>query len=172
MLKDALRVVKQMQADRVISKYAIGGAIGALFYLEPVLTKDIDIFVILPTVPGASILSVSEIYEYLQAQGFVVQDEYIVVNDWPVQFLPATTPLELEALDQAVRAETEGVESWVMTAEHLLAICLQTGRAKDFARIVQFMEQEVIDMAKLLPILDRHDLSQKWRVFRQRFLSE
>jgi hypothetical protein len=128
--------------------------------------------VILPTVPGATILSVSELYEHLQARGFTVQDEYIVVNDWPVQFLPATTPLELEALEQAVVAETEGVECRVMTAEHLLAICLQTGRAKDFARIVQFIEQEVIDMAKLLPILDRHGLSPKWQAFKQRFLHE
>lgn len=172
MLKDALQVVNQMQADRVIRKYAIGGAIGALFYLEPVLTKDIDIFVMLPTVPDTTILSLSEIYEYLQDRGFTVQDEYVVINDWPVQFLPATTPLELEAVERAVLTESEGVKSSVMTAEHLVAICLQTGRAKDFARIVQFIEQEVIDMTKLLPILERHGLSAKWQIFKQRFLRE
>jgi hypothetical protein len=34
-----------MQADGVIDQYAIGGAVGATFYLEPVATLDIDVFV-------------------------------------------------------------------------------------------------------------------------------
>jgi len=60
-LKDTLKVVNEMRHAGVISKYAIGGAIGALFYLEPSLTRDVDIFVVLPTVPGAQILSLSKI---------------------------------------------------------------------------------------------------------------
>lgn len=172
MLTDALKVVNQMQADGVIKKYAIGGAIGALFYLEPVLTQDIDIFVVLPTIPAGKILGLSAIYEYLLARSFTIKGEYILVSDWPVQFLPATTPLELEALENALRAENQAVVSWVMTAEHLAAICLQTGRAKDFARIVQFIEQEAIDLDKLLPILERHGLAAKWAQFKQRYLRE
>ncbi len=34
-----------MQADGIIGAYAIGGAVGATFYLEPVATLDLDVFV-------------------------------------------------------------------------------------------------------------------------------
>jgi hypothetical protein len=33
-----------MQSDGVIERYAIGGAVGATFYLEPIATLDVDIF--------------------------------------------------------------------------------------------------------------------------------
>ena len=41
---EVIRVVNQMVADGVIERYAIGGAVGATFYLEPVSTLDVDIF--------------------------------------------------------------------------------------------------------------------------------
>lgn len=37
-MKATLAVINQMQADGVIGKYAIGGAVGATFYLEPAAT--------------------------------------------------------------------------------------------------------------------------------------
>jgi hypothetical protein len=43
-IKDTIAVINQMQADGVIERYAIGGAVGATFYLEPVATLDVDIF--------------------------------------------------------------------------------------------------------------------------------
>ena len=36
-------VFNQMEADGVIGRYAIGGAVGAIFWLEPILTKDVDV---------------------------------------------------------------------------------------------------------------------------------
>lgn len=142
-----------MQADGVIGKYAIGGAVGATFYLEPSATADVDIFVMLPTAPGSSPLSVSPIYEYLRARGCRIEGERIVVGDWPVQFLPPHGALEQEALGDAVEAEVEGIRTWVLSAEHLVAIALQTGRTKDHARIVQFLEQGAVDADKLNGVL-------------------
>jgi hypothetical protein len=43
----AIRVINQMQDDGVVERYAIGGAGGATFYLEPVAKLDVDIFVTL-----------------------------------------------------------------------------------------------------------------------------
>jgi len=34
-----------MQKKKVIAKYAIGGGIAAIFYMEPMLTYDLDIFI-------------------------------------------------------------------------------------------------------------------------------
>lgn len=38
MIKEAISVINQMLADDITGRYAIGGAIGATFYLEPVST--------------------------------------------------------------------------------------------------------------------------------------
>jgi len=44
-MKATLEVINRMQVEGVIGEYAIGGAVGATFYLEPFATLDIDIFV-------------------------------------------------------------------------------------------------------------------------------
>jgi len=159
-----------MQADGVIGKYAIGGAVGATFYLEPSATLDIDVFVSLPSVSGSSLITVGPIYEYLHARGYKSEKEYVIIDGWPVQFLPASDALDEEALAQAVETEVEGARTWVMTAEHLVAIALRTGRAKDFARIVQFVDSGVMSADKLDAILKRHGLVAKWEQFGDKFL--
>ena len=57
-----------------------------------------------------------------------------------MQFLPPTGPLVEEALEAAVEVEVEEISTRVFTAEHLAAIALQTGRPKDKARLLQFIE--------------------------------
>ena len=54
----------------------------------------------------------------------------------------------------------------------LVAIALETGRAKDHARILQFLEQSAVDRQTLKDIVERHGLSAKWSQFEQRFLKE
>ena len=48
-----------------------------------------------------------------------------------MQFLPPTGPLAEEALTNAIELDVGGISARVFTAEHLAAIALQTGRAKD-----------------------------------------
>lgn len=158
-----------MQADGVIGKYAIGGAVGATFYLEPAATVDLDIFVTLPTAGG--LLTLAPIYAYLKAHGGIEQDEYIVLGGWPVQFLPPSNDLELEAVEKSVSIVLEGVNTWAMTAEHLAAIALRTGRAKDHNRVLQFVEQDAVDKKKLQSILERHGLVAKWKHFEHKYLA-
>jgi hypothetical protein len=51
-MKATLQVINQMQADGIIGQYAIGGAIGATFYLEPTATFDVEVFVSLRNAPA------------------------------------------------------------------------------------------------------------------------
>jgi hypothetical protein len=169
-MKATLEAINRMQADGVIGRYAIGGAVGATFYLEPAATLDIDVFVSLNKPSGGSLLTLSPIYDYLGSRGYKAEKEYVVIEGWPVQFLPVSDVLDEEALVQAIEAEVEGVRAWVMTAEHLVAIALRTGRAKDFTRILQFVEGGVVRADKLDGILKRHGLVAKWEQFGDRFL--
>jgi hypothetical protein len=169
-MKATLEAINQMQADGIIGKYAIGGAVGATMYLEPAATLDIDVFVVLPTVPGSSLLSLTTLYDYLKARGAAVEDEHIKIGDWPVQFLPPCNELEQEAVAESVATTVEGVPTWVMSAEHLVAIALHTGRSKDHIRILQFAERGAIDHGKLGAILQRHGLTTKWQEFERKYL--
>lgn len=169
MIKAALEAINEMQSAGVIGRYAIGGAVAATFYLEPAATVDIDIFTEFPNAGKGALVSLKPIYDYLQRQGCQTSGEYIVIAEWPVQFLIPASPLEVEALARAVRAEVEGTSTWVMTAEHLAAIALQTGRVKDYNRILQFIELKKIDYLKLNDILQRHVLTLKWEQFEARY---
>jgi hypothetical protein len=169
-VKATLEAINQMQADGIIGKYAIGGAVGATLYVEPAATLDVDIFVMLPTAPGSSLLSLASLYDYLKLRGGEVKDEHIVIGGWPVQFLPPSNDLEREAVAEAVEATVEGVTTWVMSPEHLLAIALCTGRAKDHIRILQFIEQAAVDRGKLQSILEHYELTEKWKQFERKHL--
>ena len=171
-MKVTLEIINRMQADGVISQYAIGGAVGAPFYLEPVATLDIDVFVSFQNVSLGGFISLSPIYDYLTARGCKTEGEYIVIENWPVQFLPPGSALVEEALAQAIETEVEGVRTRVMTAEHLAAIALQAGRAKDHARVLQFIESGTLDADRLDGILKRHGLVAKWEWFGDRFLKD
>ena len=168
-MKTTLEVINQLQADGIIGHYAIGGAVGATFYLEPVATLDIDVFVSFQQRPGSALISLTPIYDYLTARGFKAEQEYIVIDGWPVQFLPPGNALVEEALARAVETDVEGVRTRVMTAEHLTAIALQTGRAKDAARVLQFIESGTLDADTLDGIFRRHGLIAKWERFGDKF---
>jgi hypothetical protein len=169
-VKETLEAINQMQADGVIGKYAIGGAVGATFYIEPAATVDLDVFVMLPGAASKTLISLSPIYEYLKAKGGREEAEYLVLGDWPVQFLVPSDTLESEAVTEAVPTEVEGVRTWVMSAEHLAAIALRTSRPKDHIRIIQFVSQGALDRDKMNTLLLRHGLTEKWKQFESRFL--
>ena len=170
-IKDTIAAINQMQADGVIARYAIGGEVGATFYLEPVATLDVDIFIDFHSDAGNLLVSPQPIFDYLKARGGKMDGEYIVIDGWPVQFLPPATPLIEEALAQAVEKDVAGTPARVFTAEHLAAIALQTGRAKDKARLLQFIETGVLDPARFQAILGRHGLQEAWQRFEKQFLS-
>ena len=53
-----------------------------------------------------------------------------------------------------------------MRVEHLIAIALKTGRAKDHARIALLLEEAEVNDSRLLNILARHQLHERWEKYR------
>jgi predicted nucleotidyltransferase len=101
-----------------------------------------------------------------------MKGEYVMIAGWPVQFLPPTSPLVDEALALAAEVDVEGIKVRVFSAEHLAAIALQIGRAKDKARLLQFIEQRALDDARFNEIVHRHDLVDAWAMFERQFLTD
>ena len=171
-IKDTLNVLNRMEAEGVIGRYAIGGAVGALFYLEPSDTADVDVFVSFRDDNGV-LISLAPIYDWLRTQGFSEhRKEGIVIGDWPVQFLPLADALDEEALAAAISTEVDGVPTRVMTAEHLVALALRTGRGKDYLRILSFLESGRLNDEKLAAILELAGLVEKWKKFKASYIDK
>lgn len=171
-LRQVFEALRGLEADGTLARYAVGGAVGATFYLEPVATLDIDIFIAVREDEGGTLLSLTPIYESLQARGAVIEGEHLVIAGWPVQFLPASTPLLREAIQEALAVDVEGVTARVFSAEHLAVIALETGRAKDKARVLQFLEAKALDTVRFEALVGRHGLQSKWAQFERQFLSD
>ena len=160
-----------MEKDGVIERYAVGGAVAATRYIEPIQTYDLVIFVIIP-LSESELTSISPIYTYLARLGYKPEGECVIVEGWPVQFLPVYNELTEEALAQAVEVRFGSTPTRVLTAEHLATIMLETGRPKDHARLTQFFEFDVLNRERLIDIIERHGLTSRWETFRKRFLNE
>lgn len=156
----ALRALNRLVADRVIENYAIGEAIGASFYLPAMQTEDIDVFVFLPSSSGP-LITLTPVYDALKAMGGEVEREYVRFGPWPVQILTDATPLIAEAIREAIEVDYEGIPTRVFRAEHLCAIALQTGRTKDYARAILFVEQQEVDIETLSALALRYGLANR-----------
>ncbi len=158
-----------MVKDGVIEQYAIGGAVAAIFYIEPINTNDLDVFFHMQE-SRAGLDVLAPLYKYLSGLGYHGKGEAIEIEGWPVQFLPIFNPLLEEAVEQAQVVHFHRTKTRVMRAEHLVAIMLQTGRLKDHARIAQFVEHDVVDQKQLAGILVRHGLLKKWKTLNRKKL--
>jgi hypothetical protein len=158
-VQSALKALNRLVADGLIRDYAIGGAIGASFYLPAMQTEDLDVFVFLPDSAASLLVSLTPIYEALKREGGVVDREHIRFDQWPVQILTDSNLLIAEAIRDARSVDFEGVPARVFRAEHLCAIALQTGRAKDIARVNLFLELREVNPEALSSICARHGLT-------------
>jgi hypothetical protein len=159
-MRDVLLALNQLVADGVIREYAIGGAVGAAFYIEATQTEDIDAFAVLP--PSDSILtSLSPIYAELTAMGGIVEGAHVRFGDWPLQILTDANPLVAEAIAEASSVLYEDVQTRIFRAEHLCAVGLQTGRLKDYLRVGMFLDQNAVNCDVLAVILARFGLTDR-----------
>jgi hypothetical protein len=161
-MQRTLEILNELEQSGTMSRYAIGDAMGATFYVEPLLTFDLDIFVLLPQTRGG-LLTLAGIYGALRARGYMEEDECVLIEGVPVQFLPAYNELLEEALREARDTLYEGTATRVLRAEHLAAICVQTGRDKDRERVRLLQEQAALDQSYLASVLTRHGLEGKWK---------
>lgn len=154
-LAEVLRAANDLVAAGLLEDWALGGALAAIYYVEPFTTYDADIFFI-PKDKGMT-AGIPAIYAHLQAQGWQVEREHLLVRGFPVQFL-AAHGLTGEAVREAERIDYEGVPAKVFRAEHIVAIAASVGRAKDKARIEQLLQQADLDKTYLENVLHRHKL--------------
>jgi hypothetical protein len=168
MIEKTVRVLNDLEAQGIIETYAIGGGMAGAVYAEPIVTFDLDAFVILRPARG-SLVSLATIYDYLRGKGYKEHKEHVVIGDVPVQFIPAYNRLTEEAVRNAVEFPYKGLRMRVFRIEHLIAIMLQTGRSKDRVKIMQLLDHAEPDYDHLKEVLKRHRLKGKWARFKRTF---
>ena len=161
----ALKILNEMQAADLVKQHAIGGAMAAYFYSEAVVTEDLDAFVLLAQ-PATGLLTLTPVYEFLKARGATERREHLLLAGTLLQVIPAYDALTEEAVHQAAERRVGQTPTRVMRPEHLIAIALKTGRAKDHARVALLLEEADVDSVRLTEILERHQLIDRWNRFK------
>jgi hypothetical protein len=167
-MERTIQVLNRMRDEGVFEGYAIGGGIGALFYIEPLTTFDLDVFVLLAGDPSP-LVSLSPIYSWLQQHGYTPRGEQVVIEGIPVHFIPAYNALVVEAYREAVEKPYANVTARVLTPEYLMAIMIQTGRPIDRERLLRFVEEAEVSSELLDRILTKHGLKTAFENMRKRW---
>jgi hypothetical protein len=139
-MKQTVDVLNRLEADGIIGRYAIAGAVAAYNYIEPALTGDLDILISFAAVAGQSqsrLVTLGPILSYLHTSGYSeFRREGILIEGWAVQFIPVASDLDAEALALAEDVEIQiggndgPVKSRVLRPEHLVATALQVNRPR------------------------------------------
>jgi len=71
-MKQTLEVINDMEANGVIARYAMGGAVAAYNYIEPTVTDDLDILISFNEPsdrPKSGLIMLAPIFSLLESEG-------------------------------------------------------------------------------------------------------
>ena len=167
-VEKTLKIIRELKKAKVLRDFSIGGGIAALYYIEPLLTYDLDIFFV-PNEDRIDVLT--PIYRYLKEKGFKVKKEHVLIEGVPVQFIPVYNDLVKEAVQHSVEAKYGRIKTRILGLEYLIAIMLQTYRSKDRERLVKIFEEAKTDFKILKKILKNYGLYDKYVQFKEMYFS-
>jgi hypothetical protein len=148
-LEKTLKELNRLKREGLIRDYAIGGGYAVNYYLEPILTYDLDIYVLMDEDD-----EFYDLYDYFKKARYKIENVYIIIGNMPVQFLPSFIhPIIDEAVRKAKRIRFKGISTKVLTVEYLIATLLRAFRPKDKMIIPSLLE--LADEIKLESIVRR-----------------
>jgi hypothetical protein len=156
----ALRAVNDLKATGIIDEFAIGGAMALIFWIEPIPTYDLDVLVMLPQSTGP-LISLDPIYRWASERGYRAEYEHIVIEGFPVQFLPSFGALADDAIRTAADRQYHGLPLRVVRPEYLIALYLvpSARTAKRRERAAALRDSADIDRARLDELMRQFNLT-------------
>ena len=149
MEEKVIKRFNRLKETGVIKDYAIGGAHTVAYYLEPVKTLALDIFVFAKSDQDFYIFRT-----YIKKAGFRVRGTHVIIDDTPVHFLPGSLhPFINEAIRRAKRIRVKSIPTKVLTAEYLIVSLLMAFRLKDKMVIPDLLE--LADIERLRTMIER-----------------
>lgn len=160
--------MNQLVQRGIIRSNAIARGLAQFYYIEPSVTYDLDLIVNFGEMESA-LNPLSGIYRWAEEEKYELIGEHIKIEGIPVQFLPAYNELIEEALLSAEKITLFDVETFILTAEYLMAMLLQTGRSKDMERLNQFLDSAQYSRSKFEEIISKFSLNEKYEKFKNRY---
>ena len=130
-MKRVAELLTEMLEAKVISDYAVFGAVAQMRYTDAVATLDADILVAVGDADSLDVLS--PLYAFCRERGYEASGECIQVGEWPVQFIPTFSELTAEIKAAAERYQQwQEIARWAMivVAFALMVAALAVTRAK------------------------------------------
>lgn len=162
---DAIRRLNELKRRRLIRDYVVIGAVAAAAYVEPVLTEDIDVVVLVDTD--------DEFWEAYRRVGDTaegLEGMHHVLGGRPVQMFPSTIkPIYRDALAKARQSRIGNVRVKIASPEHLVMLALEASRYKDKLRIAELLALPDTDREAIWKLIEEFDDEE--RVLAERFCS-
>lgn len=166
-MKRTIQILNDLVKNKIVNEYAIAGGMAHFYYIEPSVTYDLDLIVNL-SVKGNPLAPLSDLYKWADENNFQTENEHIVIGGIPVQFLLAYNELVNEALLNRNEITLFDESTFILSAEYLMAIMLQTGRATDYERLIRFFDEADYDDNKLMNIIEKFGLLDNYNSFKKR----
>ena len=157
-MQKTLQRINELLEKRIIEHYAIAGGMAQFYYIEPSVTYDLDLIVHIAD-EEKSLNPLSLIKE----QGYKTENGHIVIEGLPVQFLLAYNELVKDALQNRVEINIFNEKTYILKAEYLMAIMLQTGRLTDRERLARFFVEAEYDNELFHSIIQRFGLEEIYK---------
>ncbi len=170
-MKKTLQILNELVKLDIIKEYAIAGGMAQFYYVEPSVTYDLDLLVNL-TAADNPLTPLTRLYTWAEENNFRTEGEHIIIAGIPVQFLLPYNDLISEALKKRVQVLLFDEITYILKAEYLMAIMLQTWRPADRERLVRFFNEADYDENSLMNIINRFDLSAQYSKFKERFYEQ
>lgn len=160
-MRDVFGVLNEMKDEDVILDYAVAGAIGVVFWSEPIATFDVDVLIWYSTGSGM-ITTLAPIYEWARKQGYESHAEHVMIGEVPVQFLPTHNELADEAVRTAATLDYDGTPVRVVRPEYLIALYLEPSARtlKRRERAAALIESPKTDKDLLKDVLQKYNISE------------
>ena len=168
-MKKTLQILNNLVESGIIKEYAIAGGMAQFYYIEPSVTYNLDLIVNID-IDEKNLAPLHKLYDWATLNNYKTEGEHIIISGIPVQFLLAYNSLISEALDNRVQITLFEEKSFILCAEYLMAIMLQTGQPIDRERLLRFFDEYDYDENKFIDILNRFDLLDKFKDLSKRFL--
>ena len=163
-MRKTLEKINILLEKGIITNYAIAGGMAQFYYIEPSVTYVLDIIVHIPH-EEKTLNPLSDIYAWAAQNGYPSENEHIIIEGIPVQFLLAYNDLVKDALENSSQIKLYEVVTYILKPEYLMAIMLQTGGLSDKERLAKFLIDADYDKEKFLDITKRYDLLELYKKF-------
>ena len=95
--------------------------------------------------------------------GYQLENEHIIIEGIPVQFLLAYNELVEEALENSNEITIFNEITYILKPEYLMAIMLQTGRLTDKERFAKFLIEADYNRNRFFEIIERFNLLEAYK---------